>query len=122
MEIDTPCAFCDNKSALLCDGVLARLCDEINPKLQNRKAVQFTCDLHICRPCARREGITHFNMKPHHVFDSKDLCPLCVKENRGVYDADVPLATQQEGEALQRRRHFHIAARTLKNPVKDILV
>lgn len=124
------CFFCGRLSQVLCDGILAWLRDKGNPKVMDRSAKAFTCDRAMCRACVAQSGMIHFNMKPKHVWDSRDYCRDCVRE--GFHEGGNPnifgtmivngkqrrayLVTMADGLALQARRSLCVERAPLPPP------
>lgn len=108
------CFYCGHLSQVLCDGILAVLRDKENPRVTARDAKIFTCDRPMCRACVAETGMMHINMKPKHIWDSRDYCRDCVKEERQYggqrlhngQQRPLNLVSLSEGLALQARRIF----------------
>jgi hypothetical protein len=64
---DNLCGFCNGRASLLCDGTLA-----------NGK----TCDMPICRQCAKCFLSALVRMKGECQSITLDLCPDCVAAGR----------------------------------------
>lgn len=114
------CYHCGDPATLLCDGILARRRGEYvhppelsHPRFRtttgywavNPDDPTVTCDRPLCRACARHVGTVFFSPRMGG-WDTRDLCRGC--EN--VSGLDKPLVTDEEAEAIRRRRLIGKAA------------
>ena len=77
------CEFCGQPSTLLCDGRIYVMPDGT----ERRVVIGFpngktkSCDKRICRACAHKTADVHLHVRGGCRWDTRDLCPLCLKVN-----------------------------------------
>lgn len=122
MSSDKPrCFYCESPAIRFCDGILAWLAapaELINGKYYRAVVAapgengvidpRFICSRPLCEIHIESSSPVFFCRGKGAHTDSKDYCETCVNEDR-QHDAknraaESVLVTQDEGEALQRRR------------------
>lgn len=87
------CKFCGESSSLLCDG---RIWDA--PHASFRVPMGFinaktrSCDAPVCRLCAKKIGDIHLRTTKGCRWDTRDLCPDCLKVE------DHPIRIEETGK------------------------
>lgn len=79
MKLTSICSACGGPSTLLCDGRIYRLPDgrDIRVPLNFINGKTRSCDVPVCRACAKKISDIHIHASNGCRWDTRDLCPQC---------------------------------------------